>query len=93
MVFASIAPEKFLWLGEPSWFQYVFGITCTALTVLQLVRQDLQWADWVFFLGFLTPMTTCFLCAVILGSDVLYLKGNWYFGFFTFIIACIYYVA
>ena len=66
---------------------------CCALTLVELLREDLTWADWVYFLAFLTPMTTTFILFLIKANQILYVKVYWYFGFFTFIVAFFYYVA
>ena len=84
---------KFLWFAELQWFAYIFGGVISALTVVQLLREDLTWADWVYFLGFLTPMTTAFVLMLANPTQILYVKANWYLGFFTFILGFLYYVA
>lgn len=63
------------------------------MTLVQLLRMDLTWADWVYFLGVLVPMATCFCLMLINPTQILYVKANWYFGFFTFILGFMYYVA
>ena len=90
---SSLLQKNFLGFADLKWFAYIFGGVCSALTLVELLRMDQTWADWVYFLGFLTPMATCFVLMLMYPTKVLYIKANWYIGFFTFILAFFFYVA
>ena len=64
------------------------------MVIVQLVREDLTWPDWVYFLGFLTPMMTSFILFLANPTQkTFYAKVMWYLGFFTYVLSVLYYIA
>lgn len=71
---------------------WTYGCFMAFWCVVSILKNSMNFGNWLFFLGAEIPLTVCFAYLLIKDSDSklwIYAWANWYFTFFAFILGTI----